>query len=71
MVVAHLPAERLMYVADLIGGGPLEGYPDPERAALDRFFVGWLDAHGLDVQRIFTAHAAEAVSPAHLERLRD
>ena len=71
MLVAHLPAERLMFVSDLLDPTAVERYPKPGHAALDRFFGGWLTRSGLSPERIYTMHGSGLVTREHLARLRE
>lgn len=70
MLVANLPAEHMMFVSDLIEPVALERYPAPAHAALDRFFVGWLDARRLDPEQVYTMHGTGLATRDHLEKLR-
>lgn len=70
MLVAHLPAERLMFVSDLLDPTAVERYPKPGHAALDRFFGAWLADSGLSPERIYTMHGSGLVTAEHLARLR-
>ncbi len=70
MLVAHLPAERLLFVSDLLDPvASVERYPVASHAALDRFFGAWLARRGLAPDRIYTMHGSGLVTPAHLARL--
>jgi pimeloyl-ACP methyl ester carboxylesterase/glyoxylase-like metal-dependent hydrolase (beta-lactamase superfamily II) len=70
MLVAHLPAERLMFVSDLVEPVAVERYPLASHAPLDRFFVRWLDAAGLTPGRVYTMHGAGLATQAHFDKLR-
>ena len=37
---------------------------------LDRAFLSWLDASGLDPERVYTMHGSGVATREHLEKLR-
>lgn len=71
MLVAHLPADGIMFVSDLLDPTRVDRFPKPGHAALDRFFARWLDRAGLSADRIYTMHGSGLVTPEHLARLRE
>lgn len=68
MLVVALPGVNAMYVSDLATPGPLERYPQPSHAALDRFFVGWLGREGLQPDSVWAMHGGRTITPEHLAR---
>ncbi len=69
LIVAH-PETNTLYVSDLLTPAPLEAYPRPSHAALDRFFAGWLEHSELAPDSVWTMHGRGPVTRAHLERAR-
>lgn len=69
MLVIALPGVNGMYVSDLVTPGPLEDYPDPGHAALDRFFARWLEREGLRPDSIWAMHGGRTITPRHLARV--
>jgi hypothetical protein len=59
-----------MFVSDLLQPVAIERFPTPSHAALDRFFVRWLDQAGLLPDRIYSMHGAGPATPEHLARAR-
>ena len=71
MLVAHLPAEKIMYVSDLLTPtGDVQRFPLPSHEKLDRAFVAWLDERKLDPEQIFTMHGSGRATREHLSRAR-
>lgn len=68
LLAVHLPAHRALFVSDLVTPEPLDVYPRPAHAALDRFLAGWLAASGLEVERVLSMHGAPFAGREHLER---
>jgi hypothetical protein len=56
MLGVQLPAERLMFVSDLLEPTAVERYPSPAHAPLDMFFGGWLTRRRRSPERIYTMH---------------
>lgn len=69
ILVVSLPDAGALYVSDLITPGPLEDYPGPAHAPLDRHFAAWLEEAGLDPDTIWSMHTDEPLTRSHLERL--
>lgn len=70
MVVLRLPRVHAMYVSDLVTPAPLERYPAPSHAALDRFFAGWLARRNLRPDSVWSMHGNRTLTPAHLSQTR-
>ena len=71
MLVVRLAGEDLWFVSDLLDPAPVERFPKPGHAALDRWFAGWLEREGHDPERIHTRHGPGPVTPVHLAKLRE
>jgi glyoxylase-like metal-dependent hydrolase (beta-lactamase superfamily II) len=70
LLVVHLPANKALFVSDLITPEPLEVYPRAAHAALDRFLARWISSSGLELDRVLSMHGGPFASPEHLERAR-
>ena len=70
MLAVWLPGERLLYVSDLFEPWGPNASPSPDRIPVMRWFVQWLDASGLEPERIYAIHRAGLVSEANLEEIR-
>lgn len=70
MLAVYLPELRYLFVSDLLTPAPLDDFPTPSHAELDRWFVGWLDASGLEAERVYTMHGTGVATREHLEKLR-
>lgn len=68
MLVVALPTVNGLYVSDLVTPGPLDRYPQPNHAALDRFFAGWLQREGLRPDSVWAMHGGRTITPGHLAR---
>lgn len=71
MLAVYLPRQRLLYVADLFEPTSEAFFPSPARLPVMRWFVDWLDASGLDPERIYAIHGRGLVSPEQLEIIRE
>ncbi len=69
MLLVALPEVNALYVSDLVTPGPLDRYPQPNHAALDRFFVGWLERENLEPDSVWTMHGELTITPEHLARV--
>lgn len=69
LLAVWLPAEKIMFVADLFHATRLENYPMPSEQALQIAFIRWLDSTGLEPEHIFGVHGGVG-TPEHLEKLR-
>lgn len=69
MLVVALPGVNAMYVSDLVTPGPLDDYPQPSHAALDRFFAGWLEREGPRPDSVWAMHGGRTITPEHLARV--
>jgi glyoxylase-like metal-dependent hydrolase (beta-lactamase superfamily II) len=70
ILVAHLPRDGIVFVADLFQSWSLQRQPSRGHLALMRFFVNWLDTRGLKPVKIHSAHSTTPATPEHLARLR-
>lgn len=68
MLVVALPTVNGLFVSDLVTPGPLDRYPQPNHAALDRFFAGWLKREGLQPDSVWAMHGGRTITPGHLAR---
>ncbi len=71
MLLVNLPQERMLFVSDLLTPAPLEEFPTPSHAALDRWFADWLTAAGFDPDRVYAMHGSGLATRGHLAKLRD
>ena len=70
MLVISLPNLKMLYVSDFVTPGPVDGYPEPNHAALDRFFARWVDETGLAADSVWSMHGRMPLTKAHFERLK-
>jgi glyoxylase-like metal-dependent hydrolase (beta-lactamase superfamily II) len=56
MLVAWLPQEKILYVADLLTAA--DNAPDEHHGSMNRHFLAWLDQQGLDPSLILTSHGS-------------
>jgi glyoxylase-like metal-dependent hydrolase (beta-lactamase superfamily II) len=70
ILVAHLPRDGVVFVADLFQSWSLQRQPSRGHLALMQFFVNWLDARELKPTKIYSAHSTTPATAEHLERLR-
>jgi glyoxylase-like metal-dependent hydrolase (beta-lactamase superfamily II) len=66
LLVVHLPAYRALFVSDMITPEPLDVYPRPAHAALDRFLAAWIAESGLELEQVLAMHGAPAATREHL-----
>lgn len=69
MLVVALPEVNALYVSDLVTPGPLDRYPQPNHAALDRFFAGWLDRENLQPDSVWAMHGGLTLTSEHLAQV--
>lgn len=69
MLVVYLPEERILYQSDLFmpSGG---NFPDLARVPVMKWFVDWLDASGLEPERIYSIHGSAKVTQEQLATIR-
>lgn len=70
MLVAYLPRQRLLWVADLFEPLPDNYFPDRARVEVMRWFVEWLDHSGLEPSTIVSIHGTGRVTPEQIEKIR-
>lgn len=70
LLVVHLPLQRALFVSDLVTPEPLEVYPRPSHAALDRFFAEWVARSGLAIEHVVAMHGAPRATAEHLDKAR-
>jgi glyoxylase-like metal-dependent hydrolase (beta-lactamase superfamily II) len=68
LLVVYLPAHRALFVSDMITPEPLDVYPRPAHAALDRFLAAWIAESGLEPESVLAMHGAPFATPEHLAR---
>ncbi len=71
MLVAWLPKERILYQSDLFEPLPERFFPSKERLPVMRWFVNWLDASGLEPERIYAIHGTARVTDEQLDAVRE
>jgi glyoxylase-like metal-dependent hydrolase (beta-lactamase superfamily II) len=70
MLVAWLPRQKILYVADLFEPRSTPGFPSKARLPVMRWFVDWLDRSGLDPQTIYAIHGSARVTDEQLDLIR-
>ncbi len=70
MLAAHVPSQRLIYLADLFEVGSQETFPSGRHRETMLWLIGWLDAEGLGDATILNAHGGPSEAWM-LRRLRD
>lgn len=69
--VMYLPQENILYAHDFMQPlRNLEAFPNPSHAPIMQFFVDWLDARDLEVEKIYGAHGVGPATAEHLEKIR-
>lgn len=70
--VVYLPQEKVLFTHDFIQPlRSLDAFPSKSHRPIMEFFVDWLDAQDLDVEKIYGAHGAGGPATAvHLKKLR-
>lgn len=71
MLVAWLPTERILYQSDLFEPLPERFFPSTERMPVMRWFVNWLDASGLEPERIYAIHGTARVTDEQWTQVRN
>ncbi len=70
MLVVYLPEEKILYQSDLFFPAGGDAFPDPARLPVMRWFTGWLERSGLEVETVYSIHGSARVTPAQLETVR-
>lgn len=70
-LVVHLPMQQIMYLTSFIYPVSESAFPVPESVPLSLWFVRWLDASGLDVERIYNVHGQSRVQDWQLAKFRE
>lgn len=71
MLVVYLPNQKILYQSDLFEPTNLTVFPNKSRLPVMKWFVGWLDDSGLDVDKIYAIHAGLRVTEEHLRIIRE
>ena len=70
-LVVHLPQQAIMYLTSFLYPVAEEAFPVPESVPLSLWFVRWLDASGLAVERLYNVHGQSRVQDWQLTRFRE
>ena len=70
-LAVHLPQQAIMYLTSFIYPVSEEAFPVPESVPLSLWFVRWLDASGLGVERLYNVHGQSRVQDWQLARFRE
>ena len=62
-----LPRERIVFQGDLFYYSARDVFPPSGRAAMNRFFAGWLRERRIEPEAIYGVHSSGAAAPALLE----
>lgn len=68
---AWLPKERVLFQGDLFYFQQGGEFPPSGRATMDRFFAGWLAAHGLAPDAIYGVHQGGAAGASEIAAMRE
>lgn len=68
MLIMNFPRHNFLYVSDLFP--PWRRQPSPSHLSTMRYFVAWLDQHGLKPEKIYASHGAGIGSHEQLEQIR-
>jgi glyoxylase-like metal-dependent hydrolase (beta-lactamase superfamily II) len=66
-LVVWLPRERILFQGDLFYYSAGDVFPPSGRAAMNRFFAGWLRGRRIEPEAIYGVHSSGAAAPALLE----
>lgn len=69
-LVVYLPEQKLVYSTAFIYPVPEAAFPVVESVELSRWFVGWLDQSGLDIEHHYNVHGLSKVETWQLDYFR-
>ncbi len=70
-LMVYLPKQKILYTTAFVYPVPESAFPPPESVNLSLYFLDWLDASGLEIEKIYNVHGNGLVEDWQLERLRE